>query len=789
MSYTLPTAFVAYPSQPPMLPETMRAAIDNINKRKQVHVCSWEELKVGGKAIAREVCESIAKVDLLIADVTGLNPNVLFEIGFAIARRKRLWLLLDNSLSKNDFSELHTLSTVGYSAYTASADITSGFFRDAPHTDLGADLLTNVIQPSLIPGQSSTLLYLKSQHETEASVQITKRLDLAPIKRIADDPREAPSQTLLWYGQQVYAADAVVCHLTNPARQGARIRNARYALVAGMAYGLGKHLLMLSEADQLAPLDYRDILRSYQTATAAHRHLDSWLLPLEEAWRESAQSVLNHRAHLRLATELKGLDLGEYIAEHEEERLVDGYFVETVAYREALSGTHTIFVGRKGTGKSANFLQLHAHLASDVRNILSVIKPVAYELESVIRVLSELADRDRKVYALEGLWKFLLYSDIANALAAKFSSKPLAAQTSGELSYLDFWESHKTILVGDFSARLERCLLQLEGACGLNAQDRTTETYRQQVSQALHSSLLSEVRKKFLEAIPRGTRVAIIVDNLDKAWDRQNDLASLAEFLLGLLGAANKVRSELKNAMPGLELSLAVFLRADIFEKVQQVAREPDKIKHTRLVWTDRELLYKLVAERFAAANSDDVPPDALWKTFFCPVVQQVGIREFLTSVIQPRPRDFLYLIKTAISTAINRGHARVEEDDVLEAYRAYSEFAAGILLIEDNSEDGVLEKVLYEFAGAPAHLSHDEVVSRIVAGGIEHASADAMVSQLCTLSFLGTEVSDNDFRFPDSASELKKVQVLARRLCETRSAKPRYLVHPAFHPFLELTV
>jgi hypothetical protein len=643
-----------------------------------------------------------------------------------------------------------------------------------------------MIGPDLMPARGPMLLYLKSQHDTDASIQISKRLESIPVRLMLDDPLEAPSQSLSWYGQQVYAAQAVVCHLTNPARQGARVRNARYALVAGMAFGMGKAVLILCEGEYLAPLDYRDLTRNYATAAAATRHLNAWLPPLEQRWREQAQLRETQSARLRLATELRGLYLGEYIAENEGEALVDGYFVETTAYSEAVAGNHTIFVGRKGTGKSANFLQLAAHLAGDARNVLSVIKPVAYELEGVLRVLGSFAERDKKTFAIEGLWKFLLYSEIACALHAKLQKKVPQAQTAADQAYLEFFAKNKSILSGDFSSRLERCIGELESA----AFDETggTEAYLRAVAATLHSYLLKDLRTQLVRAVPRGARVAVIVDNLDKAWDRQNDLSILAEFLLGLLGAATKIRQELKDGLPGSIVSLAVFLRADIFDKVQEVAREPDKIQYTRLTWQDPELLYKLVDERFAAAKKDDIEPGELWERFFCETVQGRPTKKFLVEAVLPRPRDFIYATKAAISTAVNRGHARVEEADVLEACKAYSEFATGILLIEDNTQEGVLEKVLYEFAGASARVGHQEVCSKIAsATGFEPLACEAVVAQLCVLSFLGIEADEDDFRFPQSASELKKVSVLARRLCERRKSAPRYLVHRAFRPFLEI--
>jgi hypothetical protein len=786
MTYKLPAAFFAYPSQPPMLGETLRSAIAQINASHVVNIRTWEDCRIGGKFIIGEICKAIDDSKLLLADLTGLNPNVLFEVGYGIARNKRIWPLLDTSIGGNDFSDLRTLSTVGYASYVGSPDIIKAYFKDSPHEDAAETILNSSIMPGLVMGQTPTLLYLKSQHETDASVQITRRLETIPMRLMVDDPQETPFQTLTWYGQQVYNSAGVVCHLTNPARAGARIRNARYALVAGIAFGLAKEVIILSEGDYVAPLDYRDILKQYATAAAAHRHVDSWLQPIEDNWREEFANRQQYSASLRLATELRGLNLGEYIAEQEGERLVDGYFIETAAYREALSGLHTVFVGRKGTGKSANFLQLGARLNSDARNIVSVIKPVSYELESILRILGTLKDRDRKVYVIEGLWKFLLYSDLACALHVKISNKVPQARTDAENKYMAFFEKKKAILSGDFSARLERCIDSLENQTGASATARSTEEYRETISHSLHTTLLSELRTALLGALRRGARLAILIDNLDKAWDRQSDLRSLAEFLLGLLSAADKIRQDIKNKLPDTEISLAVFLRADIFEKIQEVAREPDKINFVRLTWGDPELLYKLISERYSAAIEDQVPPDAIWNRFFCPTIDGVPTKHALTNASLPRPRDFLYLVKSSIATAVNRGHSRVEAEDVREALKAYSEFAHGILLIEDNSQEGALAKVLYEFVGAPSRLTHDEVVKRIITAGVADADAERVLTQLCALSFFGLEVADGEFRFPDSAAELKKVAVLSRKLCDERKAKPVYRIHNAFQPFLE---
>src|SRR3954447_13562073 len=76
-------------------------------------------------------CKRSSRARCSLADLTSLNPNVLFELGYAVAQHKRTWLLLDTSVTaaKADFNELRLLSTVGYKRYTNSEDVVRGVSR------------------------------------------------------------------------------------------------------------------------------------------------------------------------------------------------------------------------------------------------------------------------------------------------------------------------------------------------------------------------------------------------------------------------------------------------------------------------------------------------------------------------------------------------------------------------------------------------------------------------------------------------------------------------------------
>src|SRR5438270_2944221 len=130
-----PSGFFAYASAPPSIPPTISAAIESINKAQSSSIISWEELSVGGKYIISEICDAIDDADYFCADITTINPNVMFELGFAIARDKRIWLVRDQSYSdpKKEFEQLRLLTTIGYSPYVNSEQLIRAFYKERPY--------------------------------------------------------------------------------------------------------------------------------------------------------------------------------------------------------------------------------------------------------------------------------------------------------------------------------------------------------------------------------------------------------------------------------------------------------------------------------------------------------------------------------------------------------------------------------------------------------------------------------------------------------------------------------
>jgi hypothetical protein len=790
-----PIGFFAYASAPPSIPETIRAAIQGINRSQAAQIRSWEDLDVGGKIIIGEVCSAIDTADFFCADVTTINPNVMFELGYAVAQNKRIWLVRDESYtdSRKEFEQLKVLTTVGYAVYENSAQIIKAFFTEKPHTTQDETIFRLSVEPLLVPAppEGETLLYLKSRFDTEASVRITRVLQDIRLPLTVDDPRETSVRPLTWYCQKLYGAMAFAAHFLSAAREGHRLHNARYAFVSGLARGFEVKSLMLTEQDDLlAPLDYRDAIRVYATPSEAARIATDWIQPLAAQRTPQTIKPKPYADVVRLATELKDfhLQLGEYVAENEADRL-SAYFVETTAYSDVINGTHTIFVGRKGTGKTTNLIRAADQIGGDVQNLVVLIKPPGYEIEGLARLFASYKEQDQKGYVIESLWKYMLYSEIAHTLSHQMQEAALwqLADPSAQ-EVVALLEAPNSPFAGDFTVRLERAVGALSKVH--SAVVEPVETFRRGISEALHAGALGQLRTKLTDVLARKHQVLLLIDNLDKPWTKSADLEQLAEFLLGLLGAANRVAEEIRQKFKqkrSVRFNSAVFLRSDIFNRVVGVAREPDKLSFTRLRWDDPELLLRVVEERYVVSHGTASDPAEMWHRYFGHQVRGIPMRDYLVTRILPRPRDIVFFVKAAVSFAVNRKHDRVEERDVLDGERQYSQYALDSILVENGISIPELEAVLLEFVGSPPIVSESVARRHVSRSGIDPEKVDSVIAHLVNLTFLGLEVSKGRFEYSDDPKEVKKNRVLAEHYRRDYLVEQRYEINPPFRVYLEI--
>jgi hypothetical protein len=148
MSNNQVRAFFAYPSGPAIGAETVRTAIERINRQvPRVNVVSWERTRVAGKVAIQTILEYLDNCHLFMADVSSINPNVMFELGYAVARAKRTWVILDTTResAKKQYEQLELLTGIGYAPYENSDDILRAFPADSPFLDLDNNIFDKTI--------------------------------------------------------------------------------------------------------------------------------------------------------------------------------------------------------------------------------------------------------------------------------------------------------------------------------------------------------------------------------------------------------------------------------------------------------------------------------------------------------------------------------------------------------------------------------------------------------------------------------------------------------------------
>lgn len=754
----------------------MRDAVAEL-KGAGVNAEGWQAMDIGGKILFGEICRKIESARYLFAEVSTMNSNVLFEAGYALAKQKHLHLLVDetDATAIKLWSDVSLLGSVGRIDYGGSVGAVAKHWH-TNNTSSRSELLGDLLAGGKPKEEEAVFApSLPIQFQAAASLErlLERRTDIK-LLGAGDDLGLAP---LEFYAKEIYRSSAAIFHLLAPHRVRNLEHNARASFLAGLAHGLGLSVLLVAEEGFKSPLDYRDLLYTYSTSAGLSEHVKHWLdtLPTSSGGRRRLGRLI-------LDIELPLSSFGQYVAEYERAEL-SNYFINTSEFASILRGEAKIFVGRKGTGKTATMLQAVDELRKDRRNLVLSVKPSSYELSGLVTLAKTLGANSE--YVLHALWSFLLYTEIACHAVRYSAESPAAGGTDTALQELATELQDLGIdLTDDLAARLENAVARLD-----ENNRRLGETDQEFIARELRSHRLGHIRKLTQAATSGFERVAVLIDNLDKAWEHGADYDIMARFILSLLTTMGSLERDFqrppKGSTKGVNLTLTVFLRADIYERVAEQARESDKIRVLAVHWKDDELLMRVLEERYSANRrpASKARDSGLWEDLFVSEVRGETTRDYLLWRTLHRPRDIIYFANSALTTAINRRHRTIEAQDVTFAEEQYSKFAFEALVVESDAESFDLEEVLYEFAGSPATMREDELLSLLDLA----PEPGAVINWLMRTSFLGVEVSPGAFKHVEGRDNARRQLKVANRFAERRETTVRYRVHPAFRRYLEI--
>ena len=301
---------------------------------------------------------------------------------------------------------------------------------------------------------------------------------------------------------------------------------------------------------------------------------------------------------------VRSIDLGASNAESDA-RLAE-YFVTTPYVEEALGGRKTLFLGRKGSGKSALFREFPRLLAESRPDMATVsLTPDEYLWDALRRYresgLSDLA-------AHRNAWKLTL----AVQIAAQLVTHNYPAQSDAERAA----ETMRNFLKDNFgdevlpAGGIVKVLRDLRSfnlsAFGFGAGVTKDEQAEGNITPGVIAKLMELIR-----ACLEQVGVVVLIDRLDEEWDGSHEAERL---LIALLMVSKELNDSMGPDSLGGGLKVLVFLRSDIYGGLGADPTGPqfdDQDKHRGteqvLTWTVPELREMLTARLPDGLDADDL--------------------------------------------------------------------------------------------------------------------------------------------------------------------------------------
>jgi hypothetical protein len=761
-----------YPSEPPIIAGAIEAAAAKLSSSDPPGTWrTWKDLDVGGSIIFCEICKAMRGAETIYADVTTLNFNLLFEIGVAIGLGIPVRPIRDPSYSvdKKEFDALGVLDTIGYLDFTNADQLVSAVLSAKHRAGTGT-----------MPKKTfrdAPLYVMKGPVDTDGTVRLLSLLKKSHLGFRAYDPAESPRLPLHQAHKQVSGSFGVVAHLLSPNREGSRAYNALCAFVCGLAVAEQKPVLMLQEEGIPQPIDYRDLVRTYDNPAQ-----------IEELIKEPLTEVIDGLQAEPIATgvvvdtPLDELDLGDTAAENEIKGL-RRYYVSTGVLRQVAQGHAHLVVGRKGSGKTAMFYALREKVKRGRQVLVLDMRPEGHQFtrlrEAVLEALSE-GDQE---YTIAAFWTYLLSAEVAHKILTSQGEKNAAdrePRTFEAYSRLQAaYDAHELRSRDDFSERLLRQIDRI----ATRFEEEGNVTSRSDLTELVYGGDIRTLNDAVAEyLVQEKDEVWLLIDNLDKSWATRGSTREDMLILRGLLDASHRLTDQMEAR--DVVFRSVVFIRTDIYEHL--VSRTPDRGKDSvaRLEWGDSEVFREIVRKRILDSTALEGGFEEVWSKIAPQLIDLEDSFSYLLDRTLGRPRDLLMFIQAATQVAIDRGHQKVSKSDIIQAETGYSEDLLLNLSFEMEDTWPNFAEAVFAFHGAGRILRANEVVAILHEGRISEEDVPKVIELLLWYGFLGTHMNSTEisqFSF--------EVRYNLRRLQHAvEVGQAVYTVHPAFHAALNIT-
>lgn len=648
--------FVAYPSSPYQMGVAIKDAVELVNRRGGNSFSLWEENDIAGRPLTNPIFKNIEEARLLVADITKLNFNVTYEVGYAIGIGRRVFLIRSNEFNVDNetITKIGIFDTLGYETYSNSKDLAS---------ILSSIIDATPLKTTVIPNRSTPVYVLETPLRGTVMTHIIARVKKARLQYRSFTPTEEARLSAIDAINHVASSYGVVVPLLSSNMTGADIHNIRAAFIAGLTHGMSRNALILQDQNGPVPLDVRDFARTYTLPHDIDPHIHDFSLDVYEQIQQA------DNLDLPAGNFLAQIVMGDPMAENEFQTLGQ-YYLQTDEYGRALRGEVNLVVGRKGMGKTALFSQVRNKKRGNRQNIVVDLKPEGYQLLKLKEEVLDYLSAGAKAHLITAFWEYLLYLEITYKLLEKDHITHLRdPDLYGDYRALkELYDKSPNVSEGDFSERL--LALSNSLAEGYSSQFGIAAGVRltvDEITALVHSNAIRELHGQVSRYLKKKKDVWILFDNLDKGWSTHGLAHGDIVILRCLIDAARKIERQMRREEH--EFHVIVFVRNDVYQLLMNESADFGKESKASLDWNDPDVLRELLRKRLVQNN---LPVDAgfyqIWSRVCVSHYKGEETSQYLIDRCLMRPRNLLKIFNACRGFAINLQHDRIEPDDLDKA-------------------------------------------------------------------------------------------------------------------------
>ena len=767
--------FFAYPSGDSALAETVMDGVLRANALPlPVRYEPWLFNDVPGTPVVSPILAKIDDSPFVIAEITYLNLNVVYEIGYAIGRRKRVFLVrhIGTTGDKSIANTVGIFDTLGFHEYSDAEELKSRLTAhiEAKHLEFSTTL-----------NRKSRVYLIEPPNRGDDVGVMVSRIKKAGYGRYRsfapeEDSRLSATDAI----RQVAVSSGVFIPFQTPSVAGAIIHNIRCMFIAGLADGMGKPKLILCPHGYDAPLDIRDDAKIWHQPSDIHDFVAEFCPHIVEYEGQIEPSGIDS------TTLLQSLSIGDPRAENEMTTL-DRYYLNIDQFDRALRGEVNLVVGRKGSGKTALFIRLRDTVRADRRNVVVDLKPEGYQLIRIKEDILEYLSEGARQHLITAFWEYLIYLEVAYKLLEK-DQKTYRHRHDIHAAYVELSESYRAegfSAEGDFSERLatlmQRLAVRYHEKYGKQTDRRLTAN---EVTELVYTHDIRQIRTLISDYLQRKDSVWVLFDNLDTGWSTHGVDVIDAITLRCLVDAGRKVEREMHKA--GHAVHCIVFVRNDVYDHLMRHSPDHGKELRATLDWNDADMLREMMRLRLVSGlNSDLEKVDfrAVWHELCVSHYLGEETSAYLIDRSLMRPRNLLKIFNHCRGFATNFNRKKIEESDIEKGLKTYS---ADLLEELDRELTDVFPEahdLLYHFLDAPAAMTREELMGVFESANIDPENHAKLLEFLLYYGVLGIRNADHEYFIYTVNYDLRMLKVRAERSKDVA----HFVLNPAFWPTFEI--